>query len=196
MAPHLSYALDSSTSPLQVSRYLSKVSRCRDIWIEAYRNANFFRPPSPFLWQSAHDLEGALVPSFRVDRPKLGHHGSTAQMPRLRSREIRYSGKAFHVGLVFGRFLLVALSKEVRCYDMNLDAFDSKSDARINFRPTGGTLKYFHCVSAFDVEGHQSARVVLTEAAKEGKQLQMWALTFDAIQHSTLTTSLDCDGTT
>ena len=173
MASHrVSYASDSSTSTLQVSRYLNEVSRRRDIWTEAYRNANYFRSSGLFLQQSAHDLEGALVPSFRVDR-KLGRLGSTAQIPRPRSRQIRYSGEAFHVGLVFGRFLLVALSEEVHCYDMNLGAFDSKSDAHIIFRPTGGTLKCFHCVSAFGVEGHQFACVVLTEAAKEGKQLQM-----------------------
>ena len=186
MASHrVSYASDSSTSTLQVSRYLNEVSCRRDIWTKAYRNANYFRSSGPFLQQSTHDLEGALVPSFRVDR-KLGRLGSTAQMPRPRSREIRYLGEAFRIGLAFGRFLLVALSEEVRSYDMNLDPFGSKSDARIIYRPTGGTLKYFRCVSAFDVEGHQFTCVVLTE----GERLQMCALAFDTIQYFTLTMSL------
>lgn len=168
---------------------MNGASHCRDVWSDAYRNADFVRPPGPFLSQSAHDLENALVPSFRVDRNLRGG-GGTAQWekPTLKLREIRYTGVDLHVSLVFGRFLFIALSEEVRCYDLNLDAFDSNSGASIIYRSTGRTLKSFHCVSAIDVEGRPFACAVLSEATRTGfsdeETTQMWALTFDAILSS------------
>lgn len=161
---------------LQVSRYLNGISRCRDVWTDAYRKADFVRPPGPFLSQSAHDLENALVPSFRVDR-NLRHGGGTAQrdIPTLRKlREIRYTGVDLCISLIFGRYLFIALREEVRCYDLNLDAFDSNSGASIIYRSTGGSrLKSCHCASAIDVEGRPFACVVLSEAARAGDRTQM-----------------------
>ncbi|KAG6370935.1 hypothetical protein JVT61DRAFT_10798 [Boletus reticuloceps] len=52
----------------RVSRYLNTISHSRQVWTNAYRTAEFVRPPGPFLWQSACDLEKALVCGFRVDR--------------------------------------------------------------------------------------------------------------------------------
>lgn len=178
----------SRTTP-QVCQYLNGVSHSRDVWSDAYRKAHFVRPPGPFPSQSTHDLENALVPSFRSDR-NLRHDGGTAQQETstIKLREIRYTGVALRVSLVLRRFLLVALSEEVRCYDLNLDAFDSNSGASIIYRPTGGTLKSFHCVSAIDVEGRPFTCVVLGEAIRPGtgfsaqETTQMWApVTFDMI---------------
>lgn len=171
-------------SALQVSRYMNAVSHCRDVWTETYRRADFIRPPGPFLSQSARDLERALVPSFRLDW-KLRHAGTTKQT--FKPREIRYTGTVISARLVFGRFLLIASSEQVRCYDLNVDACNGKSDARIVYRSTGGTLKSFHCVSATDVEGRSFACVVLMEPIQEGEQSRMWALTVDATQRPTLT---------
>ncbi|KAH0836407.1 hypothetical protein J3R83DRAFT_8008 [Lanmaoa asiatica] len=98
--------------------------------------------------------ENALVPSYRADR-NLRHGGGTAQRerPTRKLREIRYTGVDLGVSLVFGRFLFIALSEEVRCYDLNLDAFDSNSGASIIYRSRSGTLTSFRCVSAIDVRG-------------------------------------------
>ena len=70
------------------------------------------------------------------------------------------------VSLVFGRFLLLAFSEEVRCYDLNLDARGSDSVASIIYR---GSLKSFHCVSAVDVDGHPFACVVLKERTQTSR---------------------------
>jgi hypothetical protein len=170
-----------SRTILQVSRYLNGISHCRDVWSDAYRKAEFVRPPGPFLSQSAHDLEDALVSSSRVDR-NLRNDGGTAQRerPTLKLREIRYTGVDIGANLVFGRFLFIALTEEVRCYDLNLDALDSNSGASIIYRSTGGTLRSFHCVSAIDIEGRPFACAVLSEEMQT--TTQMWASTFDAIQ--------------
>lgn len=123
---HLSRASSSRTSPFQVSQHLKEVSHRRDVWTEAYFRASLVRPPGPFLSQSARDLESALVSSFRVDR-NLRHGGRTTQSEHLtlKLRAIRYTGTALHVGLVFGRFLLIALPEEARCYDLDLDQLDT-----------------------------------------------------------------------
>lgn len=151
----------------QVSRYLSQVTRSRDVWSDAYRNAKFARPPGPFFWQSARDLENALVSCFRVNRNlRLG--GRTAQeeksILKLRVKEVLYTDLRPCVSLVFGRFLLIAFNEEIHCHDLNLNVFNSKSGANIIHRSKGGTLRSFHCVSAFDTEGHPFACVVLNEA--------------------------------
>lgn len=170
-----------SRTTLQVSRSLNGISHCRDVWSDAYRRAGFIRPPGPFLSQSAHDLEDALVCGSRVDW-NLRNGGGTAQRPRptLKLREIRYTGVDIGVNLVFGRFLFIAFAEEVRCYDLNLDVLDSNSGASIIYRSTGGTLRSFHCVSAINIEGRPFACVVLSEETQT--TTQMWASTFDAIQ--------------
>ncbi|KAG8215020.1 hypothetical protein J3R82DRAFT_8428 [Butyriboletus roseoflavus] len=151
----------------RVSRYLNGVTHRRDVWSDAYRKANFVRPPGPFLSQSAHDLEHALVPSFRVDQ-NLRHGGGTTQRekPTLKLREIRYTGVDLCVSLVFGRFLFIALSEEVRCYDLNIDASDRNSGASIIYRSTSRALRSFRCVSAIDVEGRPFACAVLSETTR------------------------------
>lgn len=158
---------------LQVSRYLNQVSHNKEVWIAAYRSAKFIRPPGPFFSQSAHDLEDALVPSFRVDRNLRGHGDGDAQGERqaIKLREIRYTGVEVSIRLIFGRFLFIAFSKEVRCYDLNLDVFDSNSGASIIYRPTGSTLRSFHCASAIDIEGRPLACVVLNEETGSTRQM-------------------------
>ena len=160
------------------------------MWAEAYHNADFVRPPGPFLSKSAHELENVLVPSFRLDR-KLRHDGGASQSHNLMLElmEIRYTGKAVHVGLVFGRFLLIAFSNEVYCRDLNLDASHGKSCGSIIYRSTGGGLESFHCVSAVNVEGRQFACVVTKEPtqSEEGEQTRTLALTFHVMRDSALT---------
>ena len=68
--------------------------------------------------------------------------------------------------LVFGRFLLLASSEEVRCYDLNLDTRGCDSVASVIYR---GSLRSFHCVSAVDVDGHQFACVVLNEETQTSR---------------------------
>ncbi|KAF8556469.1 hypothetical protein OG21DRAFT_1506574 [Imleria badia] len=153
----------------RVSRYLHRVSHDRDIWSDAYRNAEFFHPPGPFLSQSAHDLENVLISSFRVDR-NIRWGGRTAQEERsilkLRVKEVLCTGLHPCVSLVFGRFLLIAFSEEIHCHDLNLDVFNSNSGASIIYRSTGVTVRSFHCVSAIDIEGRPFACVVLNEATE------------------------------
>ncbi|KAG6374699.1 hypothetical protein JVT61DRAFT_4068 [Boletus reticuloceps] len=38
----------------RVSRYLNGISHSRQVWTNAYRTAEFVRPPGPFLWQSTY----------------------------------------------------------------------------------------------------------------------------------------------
>lgn len=180
----------SSLRALQVSRYLNEVSHRRDIWVKAYRNANFIRPPGPFLAQSAHDLEKALIPSFRLDR-KLRHSGDTARSgePALKLREIRHGESAHYVGMVFGRLMFIASDDEVRCYDLHLDAFESNSGGRVLYKTGERDLTCFRCVSSIDVDGRSFACAVLTENIQD-EQTRLWALAFNTMQDSTLTSLL------
>ncbi|KAF8556470.1 hypothetical protein OG21DRAFT_1483087 [Imleria badia] len=93
----------------RVSRYLNQVSHNKVVWSDAFRKAEFVRPPGPFLSQSAHDLENTVVSGFRVDR-NLRHGGGTAQeeRPTIKLREIRYTGVEVRICLIFGRFLFIA----------------------------------------------------------------------------------------
>ena len=99
----------------QVSRYLNGVSHCREVWSDAYRKAEFVRRPGPFPSQSAHDLENALVSSFRFDRNL--RLGSASERPTLKWRQIHFPRLARAVGLgaslIFGRFLLIAFKEGV-----------------------------------------------------------------------------------
>ena len=160
-------ASDMGRATSQVSRYLNGVTYCREIWSDAYRKAEFVHRPGPFPSQSTHNLEHALVSSFRVDRNlRLG-----GKRPAVKPREIQYTDADLGASLVFGQFLLVAFSEEVRCYDLNLDVLDSSSCASIVYQSTGGTLKSFHCVSANDIEGHPFACVVLGEESQTAAQM-------------------------
>ena len=138
--------------------------------------ANFIGPPGPFPSQSACDLENVLVPGFRVAQ-NLGHGGGTeeSEMPARKLGGIQYTGVALRVSLVFGQFLLIALSGEVRCHDLNqAGAFNSHTGASILYRPKGGTLTSFYCVSAIGIDGRPRACVVLKEEdGKAEKQAQM-----------------------
>ncbi|KAF8437083.1 hypothetical protein L210DRAFT_3641060 [Boletus edulis BED1] len=160
----------------RVNRYLNQVSHSKHVWSDVYRKAEFICPPGPFLSRSAHDLEKALVSSFRVDR-NLRHGGSTqTERSTLKVREIRYTGVDLRVRLVFGRFLLVAFKEEVRCYDLNLDTSDSNSGASIIYRTTGASLRSFDCVSAVDAEGRSFACAVLNEITKTAARISIYSL--------------------
>ncbi|KAG9309500.1 hypothetical protein JVU11DRAFT_10471 [Chiua virens] len=153
----------------RVSRYLNAFSHCRGVWSDTYRNAEFVRPPGPFPSQCARDLEDALVPSFRVHHSLSQDTGTTqGEKPTIKLREIRYTGVDLRVSLIFGRFLFIALSEEIRCYDLSIDLFDSSSGATIVYRSAGGSLRSFHCVSAIDVEGRPFACAVLSEVTQAG----------------------------
>lgn len=93
------------------------------------------------------------------------------ERPKLKLREIRYTGLHIGVSLVFARFLLIAFKEEVRCHDLSLDAFDSNSGATIIYRSTGGILKSFYCASAIDVQGRPFACVVLNEETQTTRQM-------------------------
>ncbi|KIJ20631.1 hypothetical protein PAXINDRAFT_95698 [Paxillus involutus ATCC 200175] len=152
----------------RVSRYLNGISHSRDIWSDAYRRAEFIRPPGPFLFQTAEELERSLVASFKVDRT-FGQGNVRREKSALKSREIRYTGIDLHVSLVFGRFLVIVLSEEVRCYDLNVDAFDSNSGASIIYRPSGALMS-FHCLSAIDKDGRPFACAVANEGTGSSSQ--------------------------
>ncbi|KAF8437070.1 hypothetical protein L210DRAFT_2353493 [Boletus edulis BED1] len=118
----------------RVSRYLNAISHSRQVWTNAYRTAEFVRPPGPFLWQPTYDLEKVLVCGFRVDRNlRNGSGPARMEKPALKMREIRCKQSPGGVSLVFGRFLLVGFRNEVRCYDLNIEALDSKRATSIIF---------------------------------------------------------------
>ncbi|KIK90777.1 hypothetical protein PAXRUDRAFT_61544, partial [Paxillus rubicundulus Ve08.2h10] len=152
----------------RVSRYLNTISHSRDIWSCAYRRAEFIKPPGPFLFQTGDDLERILVASFKVGRT-FGQGNARREKSAHKSREICYTGIDLHASLVFGRFLVIALSEEVRCYDLNVDAFDSNSGASIIYRPSGALLS-FHCLSAIDKDGRPFACVVANEGTGSSSQ--------------------------
>ncbi|KAF8127417.1 hypothetical protein EV363DRAFT_1452345 [Boletus edulis] len=158
----------------RVSRYLNEATHYRKIWADAYRTAEFVRPPGPFPSQSMQDLEKALITSFRIHQ-NLRHGVGTAHEERqtFKSREFRYSGGLHDASLVFGQFLVVAFQDEIRCYDLNLD---EASGARIIYRPTHGILKSFYCTSAIDVEGRPFACVTLSEGTDEMCKISVYLL--------------------
>ncbi|KAF9219774.1 hypothetical protein BS17DRAFT_811004 [Gyrodon lividus] len=158
----------------KVSRYLRGISYSRDIWSDAYRRADFIKPPGPFLIQTVDDLESSLVASFKVDR-NLRKGDVRYQKNAIKTREIRYTGIDLHVSLVFGRFLIIVLSDEVRCYDLNADAFDSNSGASIIYRPTG-VLRSFHCLTAIDEDGGPFACAVANEVTEGTRQITIYLL--------------------
>ncbi|KAG6374664.1 hypothetical protein JVT61DRAFT_4030 [Boletus reticuloceps] len=170
----------------RVSRYLNEATRYRKVWADAYRTAEFVRPPGPFPSQSMQDLEKALITSFRIHK-KFGHRVGTAHAKRqtFQSREFRYNGMLHDARLVFGQFLVVAFQDEIRCYDLTLD---ESSGARIIYRPTHGILRSFHCVSAIDVEGRPFTCVTLSEGTEEMWRISVYLL--NAGEQSELTLDL------
>ncbi|KAF8142060.1 hypothetical protein EV363DRAFT_1426031 [Boletus edulis] len=158
----------------RVSRYLNEATHYRKVWANAYRTAEFVRPPGPFPSQSMQDLEKALITSFRIHQ-KFCHYVGTAHATRqtFKSREFRYNGRLHDARLVFGQFLVVAFDDEIRCYDLNLD---EASGARIIYRPTHGILKSFYCASAIDVEGRPFACVTLSEGTEEMSRISVYLL--------------------
>ncbi|KAF8142083.1 hypothetical protein EV363DRAFT_1249246 [Boletus edulis] len=158
----------------RVSRYLNEATHYRKIWADAYRTAEFVRPPGPFPSQSMQDLEKALITSFRIHQ-NLRHGGGTAHAESLtfKSREFRYTDRVLDASLVFGQFLVIAFQDEVHCYDLSLD---EASGARIIYRPTHGILRSFHCTSAIDVEGRPFACVTLSEVTEETGRISVYLL--------------------
>lgn len=144
---------------------MNEISYQRDIWKVAYLSAEFIRPPGPLTAQSVRDMENALVPSFRADQSLRQGATGTAQMerPTRKLRDVRYTGKALRVALVFRQFLFIAFSEELRYYDLTLDASDSNSGSNVIYRPTLGTLQSFFPASAVDVDGRPFACIVLSE---------------------------------
>ncbi|KIJ70421.1 hypothetical protein HYDPIDRAFT_105137 [Hydnomerulius pinastri MD-312] len=143
----------------RISRYFNEVTRSREVWSDAYRRAGFIRPPGPFPTQTSNELERALVTSFKVDR-NLRCGNARRGTPVVTSQEIRYTGVDLHVCLLFGKYLVIAFSDEVRCY--NVDASDSESGPYIVFKPSG-ILKSFQCFSSTDGEGRPLACAIIHE---------------------------------
>ncbi|KAF8433206.1 hypothetical protein L210DRAFT_3556659 [Boletus edulis BED1] len=148
----------------RVSRHLNEATHYRKIWADAYRTAEFVRPPGPFPSHSMQDLEKALITSFRIHQ-NLSHSGGTAHAERstFKSREFRYNDRVLSASLVFG----------LHCYDLSLD---EASGARIIYRPTHGILRSFYCTSAIDVEGRPFACATLSEGTEETSRISVYLL--------------------
>ncbi|KAF8449420.1 hypothetical protein L210DRAFT_3641004 [Boletus edulis BED1] len=157
----------------RVSRYLNGISHSRQVWTNAYRTAEFVRPPGPFLWQSTYDLEKALVCSFRVHWNLLNGGGpAQTEIQACKLREIRYTGIGVGVSLVFGQFLVIGFKEEVRCHDLKLEA----SDASIIYQSPGGMLRGFNCFSAVDVEGRPYACAMSFEDTETSPRFSIYSL--------------------
>lgn len=157
-------------APLQVSRYLNDVSHYKEVWKDVYPNAEFVRPPGPFPSQSTHDLENALVRSFRVHRNFRragGDRPVKIEATTHRLGMIQYPGVALCASLVFGRFLLVAFRDRVHCYDLNLPNLHPS----VIYRSTCGILQSVHCVYAIDGEGCPFSCVVLNKVTERTRQM-------------------------
>ncbi|KAF8141990.1 hypothetical protein EV363DRAFT_1392389 [Boletus edulis] len=165
----------------RVSRYVNEATRYRNVWVNAYRTAEFPRPPGPFPSQSVHDLENILVTSLRVSQNlqrlcsgRCGTTQSDAQTFKL--REIRTTGMQFYVNLIFGRFLLVPFNEGIRCYELNLEESDPNSGGSIIYRTTGRIVRLLHCVSAVDVGGRRFACAVLNEETQTARRILIYFL--------------------
>ncbi|KAN0088836.1 hypothetical protein V8E55_005893 [Tylopilus felleus] len=157
----------------QVSRCLNEASRHRNVWNDAYRRAEFVRPPGPFPSQSTHDLEDMLATSFRVDRNiRHIHHGRSVPGPLLKPRRIQYRSTDLGLSLVFGQFLFIASRDKIRCCDLSHDNLRGT----IVYQKAHGTIKSFHCVSATDGKGRAFACIVLSETMRKNNQISIYSL--------------------
>lgn len=82
-----------------------------------YHNTSLLRPPGPFPFQSAKYLEHTLVQAAKVaikwSQPK-------SDPVRTRSVEKGLEGNIVdHPTLLFGRWLIAADSRGIRCYDLD-----------------------------------------------------------------------------
>lgn len=99
---------------IQVSKHLRRISHARTVWAEAYQNSTVLRPPGPLVSQSAEDLENLLTHASKLDA------NWTSRSPRPISHRTLADDLRVPLcmKLVLGRYLLVAHSAGLACYDL------------------------------------------------------------------------------
>jgi hypothetical protein len=109
---------------LQISLQCNRLSFERTVWVNAYRNFTFIRPPGPFSSQSVADLELELKTSIDLTE------NWTSRYPRRFEDRFLDLGnnnmKAQKLKLVRGRYLLVSGESELRCYDLKAPKDEGK----------------------------------------------------------------------
>lgn len=101
----------------QTSSQLLRVTSDRAVWAQLYRTSSFLRPPGPFAYHSAKDLEDTLARSEKL----AATWASKGQLQPVSGNVLLTEGldDPASLSLLLGRWLIVGGRFGMNCYDLD-----------------------------------------------------------------------------